>query len=236
MARLGVANAGASPLGPRLEGKAGLIFDEVERRLANGAYPFGAEIVTAELVREFAASRAPVTMAMNLLRAAGYVTIRPQVGVWVVCPRDEEIVDFFSLYARTEGLHTANATRNAWPEAIAVLDLIEDQMRQIDETQYPGADREWRMLSALFHTQIRFMAATPWLCQNSASALRMSSFLIANRSKAEPSSAGRATVDIMRREIIARMKQGDAKAAGELMERLVMSRCPIGEDTQVPVA
>lgn len=215
-------------IGPRLEGKAGQIFDEVEKRLATGVHPFGSEIVTADLVREFSASRAPVTMAMNLLQAAGYVIIRPQVGVRVVSPTDEEIVDFFRLYARSEELHTCNATRRATPETLAILDLIEEQMEQVEAARGPGVAREILTLSALFHSQIRAMAATPWLCQHSASAWRMANFLTANRPAAD-GSVRRDWANASRRQIIALMKLGDASGAGRAMGQFVMGRCTIAD-------
>lgn len=227
--RMDRAAGGASlqpQFGPRPEGKAGAIFDEVELRLAMGVYPFGSEIVTADLVREFGASRAPVTMAMNLLQAAAYVTIRPQVGVWVVSPSDEEIVDFFQIYARSEELHTFNATRRANEDALAILDLIETQIEQVEAARSPGFDRELLALYALFHSHIRAMAGTPWLCQHSASAWRMANFLTANRRAADDS--GRHERESgHRRLIVERMKAGDGEGAGALMRAFVMSRCTV---------
>jgi DNA-binding GntR family transcriptional regulator len=163
---------------------------------------------------------------MNLLQAASYVTIRPQVGIWVVSPSDEEITDFFTLYARSESLHTANATRRGSAEALEVLGVIADQIAAVGEPASPASGREQLVLSSLFHGLIRSMAATPWLCQHSASAWRMSNFLNANRpSLAAPSRCS--AEGAMRRDIIAAMKTGDAKAAGALMEAFVMSRCTL---------
>ncbi|MBV1918414.1 MAG: GntR family transcriptional regulator, partial [Sphingomonadaceae bacterium] len=212
MARLRCEDGSFLPAGPQLEGKAGLIFDEVERRLATGQYAFGAQIVTADLVKEFAASRAPVTMAMNLLQSAGYVTIRPQVGVWVASPGDEEILDFFRLYARSEGLHTANATRRATSEAISVLELIGGQIEQVEAGGDQSCDRELLALCSLFHSLIRQLAGTPWLCQHSASAWRMSNFLSANR-PAGSQPALYAQGNEFRKAIIEKMKAKDGKAA-----------------------
>jgi DNA-binding GntR family transcriptional regulator len=207
----------------RPEGKAGRIFDEVEQRLATGIFPFGSEILTQDLVREFSSSRAPVTMAMNMMQAAGYVTIRPQVGVWVVAPNQEEIAGFFTLYARSEAMHTLAATRRASDEGLALLEHIAAVIAGLPADTTLHVRRELLSLTSLFHQQVRAMAATPWLCQHSASAWRMSNFLIAGRPSAD-ALAMRAREADYRKRLVGLMQAGEAEAAGALMEEFIVGR------------
>ncbi len=207
-------------------GRSNWIFDEIEQRLATGVYLFDSEIVTLDLVREFNSSRAPVTMAMNMLQAAGYVTIRPQIGIRVVAPSDEEIAGYFVLYARSEGLHTAAATQRASKDGLSMLVRISSVIEQAEIEETIQSRREQLILSSLFHEQIRSMAGTPWLCQHSASAWRMSNFLLANRLVGNVTLMRERAAEY-RRRLIRLMLAAEGDAAGRLMEEFINSRCRV---------
>jgi len=211
-------------LSPQFEGKSGFIFDEVEQRLAVGDYSFGSEISNIELVKEFGASRAPVTMALNLLQAAGYLTIKPQVGVRVSSPTDEEIIFYFQIHAKEESVQASLAAQRSTPEMVAILVLILDKLENVRDGTHSLRDQ--LALGGLFHSQIRLMAGMQWFSRQTASAWRMSNFLIANRSS-KIRSAQRPDENKLRGEIIASIRENLPARAAELMEEFVTCRCAL---------
>ena len=113
-----------------LSGKTGVICDQIERRLASGHYRFGEEIYTQDLVKEFDASRAPVTAALNFLRASGYLIITPQVGCRVISPTLSDIQDFFAVYGGVEGTMAGFAALRHHSDELAQLSDIQKQIQR----------------------------------------------------------------------------------------------------------
>ena len=112
----------------RLTGKAGRIYEALEKDLLTGRYKFGADISAPELAKRLGVSRQPVMAALSQLRAAGYVTITPQVGCRVVTPTTEEISDFFRLFGAMEGVMARLAAeRDSW------RNMLEDQELEWEE-------------------------------------------------------------------------------------------------------
>src|SRR5665213_671503 len=85
-----------------LSGKAEFLYAELEHRLLAGTYKFGESIPTTSLVREFKVSRAPLTAALNELRAAGYIKIVAQVGSQVISPSEQQVRDFYIMFSMVE--------------------------------------------------------------------------------------------------------------------------------------
>lgn len=162
-----------------LSGKAGQIFEELERRFARGRYKFGEAISAQELSTEFAVSRQPITVALNQLRAAGYVIVTAQVGCRVASPSPAEIRDFFRLYGRMEGTMAALAAeRHETPE----IRLLEELCRRIEAATVPavGLPEQYAELVGAWHATIRMLARSPTLDWRLASFWRMADFLLWN--------------------------------------------------------
>jgi DNA-binding GntR family transcriptional regulator len=224
MARVMGMTLNGVKLSPQFEGKSGFIFDEVEQRLAVGDYSFGSEISNSDLVKEFSASRAPVTMALNLLQAAGYLAIKPQVGVRVSSPTDEEIIYYFQMHAKSESIQAFLAAQRCTPEMVTILVLILDKLEDMRDRSHSLRDQ--LALGGLFHSQIRLMAGMQWFSRQTVSAWRMSNFLIANRSS-KKLSAPKPDENRLRREIIASIQENFPARAAELMEEFVTCRCAL---------
>ena len=85
-----------------LAGKSAKVYEELVLRLIYGKYKFGTIIPSAEIVEEFNISRAPLYAALNQLTFEGYIEITPQVGSRVISPTEQQIWDFFQMFALIE--------------------------------------------------------------------------------------------------------------------------------------
>jgi len=206
-----------------LGGKVGAVFERMENRLASGTYRFGQEIVTADLVKEFHASRAPVTTALNLLRAAGYLVIRAQVGVRVVSPSEAEVQDFFVLFGNLESVFTGLAAQRCKDEQVQLLRNIQTEIEQNTPTVVGAVSRDFTALVELFHKQIRVMSASPRLSTQTAQFWNVAEFYMWNMVDVV-SPEGLAVGNRQRRAIIDHIAAGESVLAQALMNDHVTSK------------
>lgn len=198
-----------------LSGKAGQIFDALEQRFARGHYKFGKALSAADLAAEFGVSRQPITVALNQLRAAGYVIVTAQVGCRVVCPSADEIRDFFQIYGRMEGTMAALAAERHEAGEVGVL---EDICQVIEAATPPssGLPEHYAELVGEWHSGIRLLARSPTLTWRLASFWRMSDFYLWNGApNFSPESIGIANEQ--RRNITRAIATRDSEHAEHLM-------------------
>ena len=202
-----------------LSGKTGVICDQIERRLAEGFYRFGEEIYTQSLVKEFGASRAPVTAALNYLRASGYLIITPQVGCNVISPSLSDIEDFFTVYGRVEGSMAAFAAQRHYEAELLELREIQKQAKRASPKRGEKVSRNFVNLVAEFHAQIHKMAHSDMEARRAGSYWRMSEFFLFNGNRMNLSgSLALGVSDKQRSEIVEAIANRSEKRASELME------------------
>ena len=203
-----------------LSGKTGEICDQIERRLAEGYYRFGEEILASDLVKEFGASRAPVTAALNYLRAEGYLVITPQVGCKVISPSLSEIEDFFLVYGRTEGAMAALAAERHFAEELKTLQDTQKQIRRVTPKKNEKISRTFADLVADFHHQVHAMAHSDFEAMRAGRYWRMSEFFLFNGHHLNvPGGTSLAVADKQRAEIVDAIAARDAALACQLMEQ-----------------
>ncbi len=200
----------------RLTGKAGRIYEALEKDLLTGRYKFGADISAPELAKRLGVSRQPVMAALSQLRAAGYVTITPQVGCRVVTPTTEEISDFFRLFGAMEGVMARLAAERGEPGEGEVLRQLAQQIREVPTV--PGnIPLEYAELVGTYHDVIRAMARAPNLARRVGQFWRMSDFLLWNGApNVHP--AGLRTASEQRLAIAEAIGARDSDRAAALME------------------
>lgn len=163
--------------GNDLSGKAGEIATVLEERLITGEYQFGQSLSIYTLATQFAASRQPVAAAVLYLRSVGYLEVIPQVGCRVVSPPPEEVLDFYALFARTEGLIARLAAeRQADGEAQSLLAMATEMAGNPFRTPY-----ERRAMAdgiSLFHDKISAMARSPLLVERISNLRRIFRFYL----------------------------------------------------------
>lgn len=162
-----------------LNGKAALIYEELERRIVCGTYRFGATIPTLELTREFNVSRAPLTAALNQLRFEGYVEITPQVGSRVIDPTRQQIADYFVMFGRIEEqLARFAAARRTAAHCDAIARLC-DEVTAISESLDVPSERYLDIVD-LYHMAIRQAAQSPLEVRRVSGYFRFAAFLLMN--------------------------------------------------------
>lgn len=160
-----------------LPGKSGAIFEVLEARLAQGHYKFGESLSPVELADEFGVSLQPLRVALNQLRALGFVIITPQVGCKVVSPTSDEIQDFFRLFASMESVMAALAAERHELSDIQRLEAINRQLQSC-RIEDKGLPAEYSDLVGLWHTTLRSMAKSPSLSNRLKPVWSMSDFLL----------------------------------------------------------
>ncbi len=201
-----------------LSGKAGVICDQIERRLAEGYYRFGEEISTQDLVKEFGASRAPVTAALNYLRVSGYLIITPQVGCHVISPTLSEIQDFFTVYGGVEGTMAGFAAARHLDEELIELRDIQRRIEQASPKDSEKVSLHFVNLVADFHAKIHQMAHSEKEGARAASYWRMSEFYLFNGNRMSLASGlALGVADRQRAEIVDAIAGRNEELAAKLM-------------------
>jgi DNA-binding GntR family transcriptional regulator len=210
-----VAEFSVSPL----SGKTGAICDEIERRLARGAYRFGDELMVSDLAKEFGVSRAPVMAALNYLRAEGYLIITPQVGCHVISPTLSQIEDFFLLYGKMEGAMASLAAERHFAPELEKLRQIQLQTKRMSPRKGELIGEEFVGLVADFHRQLHLMAHSEFEAARAERYWRISEFFLFNGNHMYvQGGASLGVADAQRAEIVAAIAARDSEKASQLME------------------
>lgn len=208
-----------------LSGKSGVICDQLERRLASGHYRFGEEIYTLDLVKEFDASRAPVTAALNFLRASGYLIITPQVGCRVISPTLSDIQDFFAVYGAVEGVMAGFAALRHHAGELAELSDIQKQIQRNTPGKGEKISENFVGLVSDFHAHIHAMSHSEMETRRADGYWRMSEFYLFNGTRMRPSGKiSLAIADRQRAAIVDAIAQRNADLARSLMEEHMVGK------------
>jgi len=212
---------GSSPF----SGKTGEICNEIERRLARGVYRYGQELLANELAKEFGASRAPVMVALNYLRAQGYLIITPQVGCKVATPTISQIRDFFLLYGKIEGAMAGLAAqRHGAPEIEILRDIQQRTQQAMPGEGEPVSDRFVDLVGE-FHHQIHKMTHSEFEIVRAGREWRVSEFFLFNANQAPVlGPMDLSAADVQRAEIVEAIAARDHVEASRLMEIHMMGK------------
>lgn len=202
-----------------LSGKAGIICNEIEKRLSRGQYRFGQEILANDLVNEFGASRAPVMAALNYLRAEGYLVITPQVGCKVVSPSLSDIEDYFFIFGKVEGALAALAAERHTDVEIARLQATHQQIKQLTPKKGELISEAFTELVADFHRQIHEMSHSKTISERASKYWKMSEFFLFNGNSMQVPGGETLKAGVRQRgAIVDAIVNGDAELACKLME------------------
>lgn len=160
-----------------LSGKSASIFAEMEGRFAAGYYKFGDLLSAGDLAKEFGVSMQPIRSAIGQLRALGYIKVEPQVGSRVISPTNAEIMDFFCLFGRMEGVLAGLAAERHGQQQIAMLDKVAGQIDACQGSER-GLPEHYARLVGEWHAVVRSLAHAPALAWRLRSFWSMSDFLL----------------------------------------------------------
>lgn len=141
-------------------GLADHVYEQVKTQLFESRYGRDGWLPVEEIAAEMEVSRQPVMDSMKRLALEGFVTIVPQVGCRVRTYTNEEIHDFFMLFAFGEGLVAELAATRATPEDIINLRVISEQIGRLSTQKLSKADqaRMYRSLNRMLHKEVRRIA------------------------------------------------------------------------------
>ncbi len=151
--------ASLNPLNTR--SKADRVYRRLLARIRKGEYNFGEKLSTVAISKELGVSRQPVMAAIMLLQAEGLLHVTPQVGCNIVTPSAREILDFFELFAVSEGLLARFAATRGAADALSQLRAAEERLSAVP---YVGKlSHTYGTYARRFHGVIHQMSGAPEL-------------------------------------------------------------------------
>lgn len=198
--------------------RADLVYARLKQQLITGELAAGTRVDVNELVQEMETSRQPVLAAITRLASEGFFKVVPQVGCWVATVKEQEIVDFFRLFALTEGLSCELAAMRRTPAGVAVLRAILAQTTRLLETETDPKvlAQQFFKLNRDFHGQIHDMAMSDFVGDLAGGMWDRCDFYLAS---ADPGIQGE-RVMVSEREhedVVDAIEAGDSATARRLM-------------------
>ncbi|MES2412742.1 MAG: GntR family transcriptional regulator [Pseudomonadota bacterium] len=198
--------------------RADYVYAQLKQQLITGQLPAGTRVDVNQLVLEMETSRQPVLAAINRLASEGFFRVVPQVGCWVATVKEQEIVDFFRLFALTEGLSCELAAQRRTAAGVAALRAILAETARLLETESdPKAlAQQFFKLNRDFHGQIHDMAMSDFVGDLAGGMWDRCDFYLAS---ADPGIQGERVVVSEREheDVVDAIEAGDAATARRLM-------------------
>jgi DNA-binding GntR family transcriptional regulator len=195
------------------------VYEELRERLVSGHYRHGDRISVEVLRGEFSVSKQPVMEALRLLSADGLVQIIPQVGSVVASYPEQEIGDFFDMFAGFEGAIAAAAARRRTDAQLRELDAASQRISVLVADPDPQVRaRQYRVLNRDFHRVIHDMAGSRVMAETSRRMWDLSDFLINTAGAPQPLSSATGSRHDEHESIREAIAASDAEKARSLME------------------
>lgn len=128
--------------------KSQAIYTAIREMITNGQHGPDEIFNSVELAKKFGVSRTPVTEAMKMLEAKGFVTILPGVGFKIRKPSIDEIVELLEIRGALELLAIKRAVNLCSSKDVNLLEDILDKTRECIKT---GNTEEYFQLNEEFH-------------------------------------------------------------------------------------
>lgn len=156
--------------------KADRVYKTLLHRICKGEYRFGQQLSALAISREFDVSRQPVMAAIMRLEAEGFMSVRPQVSCNIATPSAKQIIDFFELFAVSEGLLARLAIERASPNDIPLLEAAERKIRAVPVIG--TLPLSYGTFAQRFHAALHDLAEAPELKQRVESLWGLADFYI----------------------------------------------------------
>ncbi|MFM0114734.1 GntR family transcriptional regulator [Paraburkholderia nemoris] len=136
------------------------VYDQIKEQIFESRYGRDGRISIDALASELGVSRQPVLDSLKRLSFEGFVTIVPQVGSRVREYTNEEIDDFYRLFAFAEGLVAELAAARATTDDIASIREISDRIGRLTSSGSARNEqaKRYRLLNRELHKEIRRIA------------------------------------------------------------------------------
>jgi DNA-binding GntR family transcriptional regulator len=139
----------------------------VKGLLLEGDHRPGDWLPIDEIAANLKISRQPVMDAIRRLAAEGFVDIVPQVGSRVRQSSEDEIRDFFRLFAAGEALIAELAATRASSSDVTNLRLLSNQIGELQNLKLDDAERGrlYRTMNRRLHSELRRIIQSPALAE-----------------------------------------------------------------------
>lgn len=202
--------------------KAEYVYTEIKRSLLNGDFAPGAELSVHALTRQLGVSKQPVMDAVRRLEENDFVTVVPQVGVYVTVPSVQDVEDFFRVWAASEGVVAAMAADRRLDSDVALLEqavfALSAHLQASPSDPFDG----YPEINRRVHHTIHVLAGSRTALRFAESAWDRSDFLIAI-SGLEVEAGRLHTADDEHRALFEAIRDRDARAAREITEHHVLT-------------
>jgi DNA-binding GntR family transcriptional regulator len=140
-------------------------YDYIRKRILNGEFEPGQQLMTEDLSDEIGVSRTPVRDALRQLEADGLVVIRPRLGASVKTMELKEFREMCGLRLALEGYAAGLAAQHRAPADLDEMRLALDRMRSLTE-RIVAAECEQPCLADLARADVRFHIAVITAAKN----------------------------------------------------------------------
>ncbi|MGW5340849.1 GntR family transcriptional regulator [Rhodococcus pyridinivorans] len=207
------------------------LYDILKTRLLEGRYTTGEKIVVESIRQEFGVSKQPVMDALRRLSSDKLVYIVPQVGCEVVSYTPREVEDFFTLFGGFEGAIAAVAATRRTEAQVRELDLISARVDALIASDDPEVRAHgYRVHNREFHAAIHAMAHSRIMEETSQRMWDLSDFLINTAGITNPLASALPNRQHDHHEIAEAIRNRDAAAAREAMERHIVGTIAVIRD------
>ncbi len=207
------------------------LYDILKTRLLEGRYTAGEKIVVESIRQEFGVSKQPIMDALRRLSSDKLVYIVPQVGCEVVSYTPREVEDFFTLFGGFEGAIAAVAATRRTEAQVRELDLISARVDALIASDDPEVRAHgYRVHNREFHAAIHAMAHSRIMEETSQRMWDLSDFLINTAGITNPLASALPDRQHDHHEIAEAIRNRDAAAAREAMERHIVGTIAVIRD------
>ena len=202
--------------------KAEYVYAEIKRALLSGEYAPGAEISVHALTRQLGVSKQPVMDAIRRLEENDFVTVVPQVGVYVTVPSVQDAEDFFRVWAASEGVVAAMAADRRQDSDLPLLEQAVLALSSHLKTSSADPFDGYVEINRRVHHTVHVLAGSRTALRFAESAWDRSDFLIAV-SGLEVEAVRLHTADEEHLALYEAIRDRDARAAREITEEHVLT-------------
>lgn len=204
-------------------GLADHVYEQLKGQLFESRYGRNGWLPVEEIAAEMNVSRQPVMDALKRLALEGFVTIVPQVGCRVREYTNDEIHDFFMLFAFGEGLVAELAAQRATPEDVINLRVISEQIGRLASQKASKQDlaRMYRSLNRMLHKEVRRIARSTSVTELVESMGDRSDFFIATSGRPMFADTLRTAHD-EHQAVVEAITKGNGRMACELMKKHIL--------------
>lgn len=204
--------------GPR---KSEFVYQQIRQEIIDGTYKPGGEISVNELAEKYGVSRQPVMDAIRRLEEADFLTVVPQVGVFLVVPTASDAEDFYRVWSATEGMVAGMAAdRHDQTDLLNLTSAVNRLSEGLSDTSVANM-ANYINLNREIHHRIYQMAGSPTVLRLALNAWDRSDFLIV-MSGVDLDLERMRTADEEHRQILEAITRRDVADARRIMESHVL--------------